>query len=75
MINDEDFQIGNCCKTITIFSYRIPKNSNVIYLGSQPFSKHGKIIKLLYIGKIYHFSTFMSLDAWLKVLDNPTTTE
>ncbi len=72
MIKDEDFQIGNCYKTKSklpiSFRYGIRKDSNVIYLGFKPFMKIGKMIKVLYIGKIYHFPTFENLSSWFEEL-------
>lgn len=71
-MKNEDYKIGNCYKSITelptSFTFGIPDNSIIIYLGFKPFMTGGKKIKLLYMGKIYHFATFQDLNVWFDKL-------
>lgn len=71
-MKNEDYKIGNCYKSIIelpiSFTFHIPGNSNIIYLGFKPFMTNGKMIKLLYMGNIYHFATFQDLNVWFDKL-------
>lgn len=71
-MKNEDYKIGNCYKSTSelpiSFSFYIPDNSNIIYLGFEPFMTNGKKIKLLYMGKVYHLLTFQDLNFWFDKL-------